>query len=137
FLDLATRRKAEDIRRKLPGMYQQFMELADVDITTAPMEVAPTTHYMMGGVRVHPETQAGTIPGLFAAGEGAGGLHGAHPLGGDSPRAPLVFGPRAGLGAAEHAKAQGGEPRVRTEDIDALEKEMLAPFERRGGENPY
>jgi succinate dehydrogenase / fumarate reductase flavoprotein subunit len=118
-------------------MYQQFMELADVDITKAPMEVGPTTHYMMGGVRVHPETQAGTVPGLFAAGEVAGGLHGANRLGGNSLSDLLVFGRRAGLGAAEYAKGQPGEPRVRSEDVDALAKELLAPFDRTGGENPY
>jgi succinate dehydrogenase / fumarate reductase flavoprotein subunit len=137
FLDLAARRTPEEIRRKLPGMYVQFMELADVDITKAPMEVGPTTHYMMGGVRVHPETQAGTVPGLFAAGEVAGGLHGANRLGGNSLSDLLVFGRRAGLGAAEYAKAQPGEPRVRTEDVDAIATELLAPFERKGGENPY
>jgi len=137
FLDLASRRKPEDIRRKLPGMYQQFMELADVDITKAPMEVGPTTHYMMGGVRVDPETQAATIPGLFAAGEVAGGLHGANRLGGNSLSDLLVFGRRAGLGAATYAKAQAGEPRFAAEDVDAAARELLAPFERTGGENPY
>jgi succinate dehydrogenase / fumarate reductase flavoprotein subunit len=137
FLDLASRRKPEEIRRKLPGMYQQFMELADVDITKAPMEVGPTTHYMMGGVRVDPETQAATVPGLFAAGEVAGGLHGANRLGGNSLSDLLVFGRRAGLGAATYAKAQAGEPRVGSEEVDALARELLAPFERTGGENPY
>jgi succinate dehydrogenase / fumarate reductase flavoprotein subunit len=138
FLDLASRRKPEEIRRKLPGMYQQFMELADVDITKAPMEVGPTTHYMMGGVRVDPETQAGTVPGLFAAGEVAGGLHGANRLGGNSLSDLLVFGRRAGLGAASYAKEQAGEPRVRSEDVDTMARELLAPFERAGGgENPY
>src|SRR6187455_1277183 len=106
-------------------------------ITQAPMEVGPTTHYMMGGVRVHPETQAATVPGLFAAGEVAGGLHGANRLGGNSLSDLLVFGRRAGLGAATYAKAQAGEPRVGSEEVDALARELLAPFERTGGENPY
>jgi succinate dehydrogenase / fumarate reductase flavoprotein subunit len=137
FLDIATRRRAEDIRRKLPGMYQQFHELADVDITRHPMEVGPTTHYVMGGVRVDPETQAATVPGLFAAGEVAGGLHGSNRLGGNSLSDLLVFGRRAGLGAAEYAKAQGSEPQVRTGEVEAIAAELLAPFERREGENPY
>src|SRR5262245_1363723 len=106
FLDIASRRSAEEIKRKLPGMHQQFHELADVDITQAPMEVGPTTHYMMGGVRVDPETEAATVPGLFAAGEVAGGLHGSNRLGGNSLSDLLVFGLRAGQGAARHARAQ-------------------------------
>ncbi len=103
FLDIASRRSPEYIRRRLPGMYHQFMELAGVDITTTPMEVAPTCHYMMGGVRVHAETQAGTVAGLFAAGEVAGGMHGANRLGGNSLSDLLVFGRRAGLGASDFA----------------------------------
>jgi succinate dehydrogenase / fumarate reductase flavoprotein subunit len=137
FLDIASRRKPEDIRRKLPGMWQQFHELADVDITRDPMEVGPTTHYVMGGVRVNAETQAATVPGLFAAGEVAGGLHGSNRLGGNSLSDLLVFGRRAGLGAAEHAKALRGEPRIATADVEAAAAALLAPFERRGGENPY
>jgi succinate dehydrogenase / fumarate reductase flavoprotein subunit len=137
FLDLASRRKPEDIRRKLPGMYQQFLELADVDITKAPMEVGPTTHYMMGGVRVDAESQAATVPGLFAAGEVAGGLHGANRLGGNSLSDLLVFGRRAGLAAAAHAKAQAGEPRVEAAQVEAIAAELLAPFERVDGENPF
>jgi succinate dehydrogenase / fumarate reductase flavoprotein subunit len=137
FLDIASRRRPEDIRRKLPSMYQQFRELADVDITKDPMEVGPTTHYMMGGVRVDPDTQAATVPGLFAAGEVAGGLHGSNRLGGNSLSDLLVFGRRAGLGAARHARARGGEPRVRADEVEAIAAELLAPFERRGGENPY
>src|SRR5207244_4779781 len=91
FLDIASKRKPEDIRRKLPGMWQQFHELADVDITTQPMEVGPTTHYMMGGIEVDAETQAATVAGLFAAGEGAGGLHGSKRRGGNSlPGLPVV-----------------------------------------------
>src|SRR5947209_2507156 len=100
FLDITSRRKPDVVRKKLPSMYQQFLELADVDITREPMEVGPTTHYMMGGVKVDPETQAATVPGLFAAGEVAGGLHGANRLGGNSLSDLLVFGRQAGLGAA-------------------------------------
>jgi succinate dehydrogenase / fumarate reductase flavoprotein subunit len=137
FLDIASRRKPEEIRRKLPSMYQQFHELADVDITKKPMEVGPTTHYMMGGVRVNPETQAATVPGLFAAGEVAGGLHGSNRLGGNSLSDLLVFGRRAGAGAVEYAKREAGEPRVSTEDVENCVTELLAPFGRSGGENPY
>jgi len=137
FLDIASRRKAEDIRKKLPSMYQQFLELADVDITREPMEVFPTTHYMMGGVKVDPESQAATVPGLFAAGEVAGGLHGANRLGGNSLSDLLVFGRRAGAGAATYARAQSGEPRVETRQVDAITAELLAPFERKGSESPY
>src|SRR5436309_2174515 len=104
-LDIATRRDAEYIRRRLPSMYQQFMELADVDITKEAMEVGPTCHYVMGGVRVDAETQASTVPGLFAAGEVAGGMHGANRLGGNSLSDLLVFGRRAGLHAAEYARS--------------------------------
>ena len=137
FLDIASRRQPDEIRKKLPSMYQQFHELADVDITKDPMEVGPTTHYMMGGVRVHPETQAATVPGLFAAGEVGGGLHGSNRLGGNSLSDLLVFGRRAGLGAAQYAKARAGDPRVRTEDVETIANALVEPFERSGGENPY
>ena len=137
FLDIASRRKAEDIRKKLPSMYQQFFELADVDITRDPMEVGPTTHYMMGGIRVDAETQAATVAGLFAAGEVAGGLHGANRLGGNSLSDLLVFGRRAGAGASTYARAQSGEPGVETRQVDAITAELLAPFERKGSESPY
>ncbi len=137
FLDIASRRKPEEIRKKLPSMYQQFYELADVDITQQPMEVGPTTHYMMGGVRVDAETQAATVPGLFAAGEVAGGLHGANRLGGNSLSDLLVFGRRAGLGAAAYAKAYAGDPQVDAREIEAIAAELLAPFDHAGGENPY
>jgi succinate dehydrogenase / fumarate reductase flavoprotein subunit len=137
FLDIATRRRPDEIRRKLPGMYQQFHELADVDITREPMEVGPTTHYMMGGVRVDPETQAATVPGLFAAGEVAGGLHGSNRLGGNSLSDLLVFGRRAGQGAADYAAAHPGEPQVRADEVEAVAAELLAPLERSAGENPY
>src|SRR6184192_104538 len=138
FLDIASRRRPEDIRKKLPSMYQQFHELADVDITHDAMEVGPTTHYVMGGVRVDPESQAATVPGLFAAGEVGGGLHGANRLGGNSLSDLLVFGRRAGMGAAAYAKAFRGEPRIETAEVEAAAAELLAPFERTGGgENPY
>src|SRR5437867_2386688 len=137
FLDIASRRTPEEVRKKLPSMYQQFLELADVDITREPMEVGPTTHYMMGGVKVDPETQAATVPGLFAAGEVAGGLHGANRLGGNSLSDLLVFGRRAGLGAATYARALTSEPRVDAGRVDAIAAELLAPFERRAGESPY
>src|SRR6202040_2872396 len=102
FLDIASRRSAEYIRKRLPSMYQQFRELADVDITKQPMEVGPTCHYMMGGVRVEADTTATSVPGLFAAGEVAAGLHGANRLGGNSLSDLLVFGRRAGLHAADY-----------------------------------
>ena len=137
FLDIASRRPAEYIRRRLPSMYQQFKELADVDITREPMEVGPTCHYVMGGVRVDPDTQAATVPGLFAAGEAAGGMHGANRLGGNSLSDLLVFGLRAGRYAAEHAHGAGELPPVDPAQVHAAEREALAPFSDRGGENPY
>jgi succinate dehydrogenase / fumarate reductase flavoprotein subunit len=137
FLDIASRRKQEEIRQKLPSMYVQFHELADVDITRDPMEVAPTTHYVMGGVRVDAETQAATVPGLFAAGEVAGGLHGANRLGGNSLSDLLVFGRRAGEGAAAYAKALHADVRVDANAVDALATEALAPFDRPDGESAY
>ena len=137
FLDIASRRSADYIRRRLPGMYHQFMELAGVDITTTPMEVAPTCHYMMGGVRVDAETEAATVPGLFAAGEVAGGMHGANRLGGNSLSDLLVFGRRAGIGASDFAEGRTGEPIVDDAEIEAVAAEALAPLERGSGENPY
>src|SRR5205085_6519322 len=104
YLDIASRRSPEEIVRKLPGMYHQFKELADVDITKEPMEVGPTCHYTMGGVRVDDETQESKVPGLFAAGEVGGGMHGANRLGGNSLSDLLVFGKRAGEFAAKKAK---------------------------------
>jgi len=101
------------------------------------MEVGPTTHYMMGGVRVDAETQAATVPGLFAAGEVAGGLHGSNRLGGNSLSDLLVFGRRAGLGAAAYAKAQPGEPRVEAAEVGRIAAELVGPFERVQGENPH
>ncbi|HUL16494.1 MAG TPA: FAD-binding protein [Terriglobales bacterium] len=135
YLDIS-HKPAEYIIKKLPSMYHQFKELADVDITRGPMEVGPTCHYMMGGIRVDAETAQTSVPGLFAAGEAAAGLHGANRLGGNSLSDLLVFGRRAGLAAAEHAKKTAA---VKVEDaqIQAAEKEALTPFEQRGGENPY
>jgi succinate dehydrogenase / fumarate reductase flavoprotein subunit len=135
FLDIS-HKPADYVKRKLPSMYHQFLELADVDITKGPMEVGPTCHYMMGGIRVDAETAQASIPGLFAAGEAAVGLHGANRLGGNSLSDLLVFGRRAGLAAAEHAK--GNElPPVDSSQIEEAAQQMLAPFERPDGDSPY
>jgi succinate dehydrogenase / fumarate reductase, flavoprotein subunit len=135
FLDIS-QKPAEYVKRKLPSMYHQFLELADVDITKGPMEVGPTCHYMMGGVRVEAETAATTVPGLFAAGEVAAGLHGANRLGGNSLSDLLVFGRRAGMAAAEYAQKQSAAT-IDPDQINAAEREALAPFERSTNENPY
>jgi succinate dehydrogenase / fumarate reductase, flavoprotein subunit len=135
FLDIS-HKPADYVKRKLPSMYHQFLELADVDITKGPMEVGPTCHYMMGGIRVDAETAQASIPGLFAAGEAAVGLHGANRLGGNSLSDLLVFGRRAGLAAAEHAK--GSEmPTIDSSQIEEAVRQMLAPFERPEGDSPY
>lgn len=136
FLDIATRRTAVDIQRKLPSMYHQFKQLANVDITKEAMEVGPTCHYMMGGVRVEAETAMTTVPGLFAAGEVAAGLHGANRLGGNSLSDLLVFGRRAGWGASEYAKKETALKPSESE-IEAAIAENLAFFDRKDGENPY
>jgi succinate dehydrogenase / fumarate reductase flavoprotein subunit len=135
YLDIS-QKPAEYVKRKLPSMYHQFLELADVDITKGPMEVGPTCHYMMGGVRVEAETAATTVPGLFAAGEVAAGLHGANRLGGNSLSDLLVFGRRAGLAAAEYSRKQNAST-IDPDQINAAEREALAPFERSTNENPY
>jgi succinate dehydrogenase / fumarate reductase flavoprotein subunit len=135
FLDIS-HKPADYVKKKLPSMYHQFKELADVDITKGPMEVGPTCHYMMGGIRVEAETAQSTVPGLFAAGEAAAGLHGSNRLGGNSLSDLLVFGRRAGLAAAAHAKSVSHAP-VNTAQIEAAEKELLAPFANTGGESPY
>lgn len=132
---------AEHIKRKLPSMYHQFKQLADIDITTTPMEVGPTTHYIMGGVRVDPETQMSTVPGLFAAGECGAGLHGANRLGGNSLSDLLVFGKRSGRYAAEFAK-QHGAGRINEDQLQSVAHWALEPFERAGkeganAEGPY
>ncbi|MFD8413535.1 fumarate reductase/succinate dehydrogenase flavoprotein subunit [Streptomyces sp. NPDC059650] len=138
FLDVSTRMPADRIKRRLPSMYHQFKELADVDITAEPMEVGPTCHYVMGGIAVDSETAAAQgVPGLFAAGEVAGGMHGSNRLGGNSLSDLLVFGRRAGLHAAEYA-ASAGRPEARQDQIDAAAAEALAPFHATdGAENPY
>jgi succinate dehydrogenase / fumarate reductase flavoprotein subunit len=137
YLDIATRRDEGYITRRLPGMYHQFRELADVDITKESMEVGPTCHYMMGGVRVDAETQASTVPGLYAAGEVAAGLHGANRLGGNSLSDLLVFGCRAGAHAAEYAAGVAARPAVAPADLEALAARALRPFDSPGTENPY
>lgn len=128
---------AEHIKKKLPSMYHQFKELAGVDITKEPMEVGPTTHYIMGGIRVDPDTQMTRVPGLFAAGECAAGLHGANRLGGNSLSDLLVFGKRAGEHAAAHAMRSHAAS-VDAAQVAMLAREALAPFGRPGGNaNPY
>jgi succinate dehydrogenase / fumarate reductase flavoprotein subunit len=135
YLDIS-HKPAEYVKKKLPSMYHQFRELADVDITKGPMEVGPTCHYMMGGIRVEAETAQSNVAGLFAAGEAAAGLHGANRLGGNSLSDLLVFGRRAGLAAAEHAK-QIGAPAIDDAQIQEATREMLEPFERDEGDSAY
>ena len=137
FLDIASRRPAEYIKKRLPSMYHQFKELADVDITTAPMEVGPTCPSVMGGVRVAADTAASTVPGRFAAGEVAAGLHGANRLGGNSLSDLLVFGRRAGAAAADHAAGLDAAVTVDDAEVTEAARVMLAPFEAEGDENPY
>src|SRR5713226_9094329 len=138
FLDIASRRPAEEILRKLPSMYHQFKELADVDITKEPMEVGPAQHYVMGGVEVDPDTAASSVPGLFAAGEVSGGMHGSNRLGGNSLSDLLVFGRRAGMGAAAYLDSLGGtRPAASDAELEAARADAIAPLERAGGENPY
>jgi len=135
YLDIS-HKPAEYVKKKLPSMYHQFKELADVDITKGPMEVGPTCHYVMGGIRVEADTAQTTVPGLFAAGECAAGLHGANRLGGNSLSDLLVFGRRAGLAAANHAK-ETAAVNIDPAQIDAAEKYALEPFQRPSGESPY
>jgi succinate dehydrogenase / fumarate reductase, flavoprotein subunit len=141
FLDIAWIKEklpnaAEHIKKKLPSMYHQFKQLADIDITAEPMEVGPTTHYMMGGVRVDGDTQMTTVPGLFAAGEVAAGLHGANRLGGNSLSDLLVFGRRAGRYAAVFAR-EHGPGRINPTDVDNAARQSLEPFDRPSDEGPY
>ena len=141
FLDIAWIKEriphaAEHIKKKLPSMYHQFKQLADIDITQVPMEVGPTTHYMMGGVRVDPDSQMSDVPGLFAAGECAAGLHGANRLGGNSLSDLLVFGKRAGQYAANFAK-EHSQGAIDSAELSVAEKRALQPFECDGSENPY
>ncbi|MFL6164145.1 MAG: fumarate reductase/succinate dehydrogenase flavoprotein subunit [Jatrophihabitantaceae bacterium] len=139
YLDVSTRLSAAEIIRRLPSMHHQFKELADVDITAEPMEVGPTCHYVMGGVTVDPDTAAAEgVPGLFAAGEVAGGMHGSNRLGGNSLSDLLVFGRRAGAGAAEYvAGLHGDYPAVPADAVRAASAAALAPFDSEPGENPY
>src|ERR1043165_7219565 len=124
-------------KKKLPSMYHQFKELGNLDITKEPMEVGPTTHYIMGGVRVDSDSQMSRVPGLFACGECAAGINGANRLGGNSLSDLLVFGKRAGEYAAQYAK-ENGMPTVNSAEIDAVSAEALKPFERGGSApNPY
>ena len=135
YLDIS-HKPPDYVKKKLPSMYHQFKELADVDITKGPMEVGPTCHYVMGGIRVDAETAQSSLPGLFAAGEAAAGLHGSNRLGGNSLSDLLVFGRRAGLAAADHAKSVSNSG-VSEAQISEAEKELLAPFSNAGAESPY
>ena len=141
YLDIATRMTPEEIKKRLPSMYHQFMELAEVDITKDEMEVGPTCHYIMGGIEVDPDTGAAATPGLFAAGECSGGMHGSNRLGGNSLSDLLVFGRRAGLGAADYVTALASRPVVSDASIDAAAELALSPFKGPEGgakpENPY
>ena len=138
YLDVSKRLPADVIRKKLPSMWHQFKELADVDITTEAMQVGPTCHYIMGGIEVEPDSTATPVAGLFAAGEVAGGMHGSNRLGGNSLSDLLVFGRRAGRGAADYVEGLGAvRPTVSDRQLAAAEAEALAPFEDNGGENPY
>ncbi|OCB25544.1 fumarate reductase/succinate dehydrogenase flavoprotein subunit [Mycobacterium intracellulare] len=141
FLDIASRLTPAEINRRLPSMYHQFKELAGVDITKEPMEVGPTCHYVMGGVEGDADTGAATVPGLFAAGECSGGMHGSNRLGGNSLSDLLVFGRRAGLGAADYVRALSSRPTIGESAVEAAAKRALSPFEAPAGggpgENPY
>lgn len=138
YLDIASRRSPEFIRKRLPSMYHQFKELADVDITAEPMEIGPTCHYVMGGVEVNADTQESAVTGLYAVGECSGGMHGSNRLGGNSLGDLLVFGKRAGEAATAYANSLGADrPKIDQADIKAASESALAPFEVEGGENPY
>ena len=141
FLDIAWIKEklpnaAEHIKRKLPSMYHQFKQLADIDITKEAMEIGPTTHYIMGGIRVNSDTQMSNLPGFFAAGECAAGINGANRLGGNSLSDIIVFGKRAGEYAAKFAK-ENPEGNINEKEVDEIAKEVLQPFERSSGENPF
>ncbi|MBO0868244.1 MAG: FAD-binding protein, partial [Micromonosporaceae bacterium] len=139
YLDIASRRPADFILKRLPSMYHQFKELADVDITKEPMEIGPTCHYVMGGVEVDADTGAaqGSVAGLFAAGEVSGGMHGSNRLGGNSLSDLLVFGKRAGEHAAGYVASLADRPVPASDDVDAAAEAALVPLSRTTGENPY
>ena len=138
YLDIASRRTPEFIKKRLPSMYHQFKELADVDITAEPMEIGPTCHYVMGGVEVDADTQESAVKGLYAVGECSGGMHGSNRLGGNSLGDLLVFGKRAGEAATAYSSSLGADrPSVDEADVKAAQESALAPFEVEGGENPY
>jgi succinate dehydrogenase / fumarate reductase flavoprotein subunit len=141
YLDIASRLPREEILRRLPSMYHQFMELAEVDITKEPMEVGPTCHYVMGGIEVDPDTAAAKTPGLFAAGECSGGMHGSNRLGGNSLSDLLVFGRRAGLGAADYVRGLSDRPAVSEQEVEEAANRALAPLTGPTNgdkpENPY
>jgi succinate dehydrogenase / fumarate reductase flavoprotein subunit len=136
YLDIAYQ-PSERVKKKLPSMYHQFKDLADVDITAVPMEVGPTMHYIMGGIRVDADTGESRVQGLFGAGECTGGMHGSNRLGGNSLSDLIVFGRRAGRGAAEYASALNGIPQTSKEQIEEAIREMEAPLNRPNGHNPY
>jgi len=138
YLDIASRMPTEEIKRRLPSMYHQFIELAEVDITKDEMEVGPTCHYVMGGIEVDPDTGGAATPGLFAAGECAGGMHGSNRLGGNSLSDLLVFGRRAGLGASDYVRAMSERPNVSEAALEEAAKMALAPYDsHENPENPY
>ncbi|MGZ5370318.1 fumarate reductase/succinate dehydrogenase flavoprotein subunit [Aeromicrobium sp.] len=141
YLDVSSRLKAEVIIKKLPSMHHQFKELADVDITKEAMEVGPTCHYVMGGIEVDPDTAAASVPGLFAAGECSGGMHGSNRLGGNSLSDLLVFGRRSGAGAAAYVDSLGGDrPTISEDDVQVAARRSVAAFGdggQEGSENPY
>jgi succinate dehydrogenase / fumarate reductase flavoprotein subunit len=137
YLDIASRRTPEFIRKRLPSMYHQFKELADVDITAEPMEIGPTCHYAMGGIEVDPETELSVVAGLYAVGECSGGMHGSNRLGGNSLSDLIVFGRRAGDAAASYAAGLASRPAISEDDVAAAQASAVAPFEVEGQENPY
>ncbi|HEX5086489.1 MAG TPA: FAD-binding protein, partial [Nocardioides sp.] len=137
FLDIASRRSADFIHKRLPSMYHQFKELADVDITQEPMEIGPTCHYVMGGVEVDPDTELSSVDGLYAVGECSGGMHGSNRLGGNSLSDLIVFGKRAGEAAAERAAKGSSRTTLSDDQLQAAERAALAPFDSRGDENAY
>ncbi|MBL4655004.1 MAG: fumarate reductase/succinate dehydrogenase flavoprotein subunit [Bacteroidia bacterium] len=137
YLDIATRRAADDIKKKLPSMYHQFKVLAELDITTTQMEVGPTLHYFMGGIKVNADTAMTNVPGLFACGESAAGMHGANRLGGNSLSDLLVFGRISGVGAADYARTLSNDPTVDKDQVEKIIRNATDILNREGGKNPY